>query len=89
MNEAGAELGFALGIALLGSLGTAIYRAQIPGHLPAGVPAKAAKAARDNLAAAARDLSPASTALPCWPPPATPSPAGCTSRAWCPCTLAA
>jgi DHA2 family multidrug resistance protein-like MFS transporter len=52
MNETSAEFGFALGIALLGSLGTGIYRAQIAGHMPAAVPADAAAAARDNLAAA-------------------------------------
>ncbi len=44
-NEASGELGFALGIALLGSLGTLVYRAT----LPAGAPGRA----YDSLAEAA------------------------------------
>ncbi|WP_405149246.1 MFS transporter [Sphaerisporangium sp. NBC_01403] len=52
MNETGSEFGYALGIATLGSLGTAVYRAHIAGAVPEGVPAQAATAARDTLAGA-------------------------------------
>ncbi|HSL77335.1 MAG TPA: hypothetical protein VK867_10330, partial [Candidatus Limnocylindrales bacterium] len=52
ISETGAELGGALGIALLGSIGVAIYRSGLaPSHL-AGVPADAAIAARDTLGGA-------------------------------------
>jgi DHA2 family multidrug resistance protein-like MFS transporter len=44
------ELGFALGIATLGSLGAAVYRAQV--QVPTGVPANAAAAAHASLAGA-------------------------------------
>ena len=50
--ETGAELGGALGIAVLGSVGTAVYRSALADRLPAGVPAEAAAAARDTLGAA-------------------------------------
>jgi DHA2 family multidrug resistance protein-like MFS transporter len=59
MNETSGQFGFALGIAALGSLGTAVYRHQITHAVPAGTPPVAARAARDTLAAAttaARDL---------------------------------
>jgi DHA2 family multidrug resistance protein-like MFS transporter len=36
VSEAGAELGGALGIALLGSIGTAAYRSFAADHLPSG-----------------------------------------------------
>jgi len=52
LSETSSELGGALGIALLGSLGTAIYRAAIAGAPLASVPAEAALAARDTLGAA-------------------------------------
>jgi DHA2 family multidrug resistance protein-like MFS transporter len=61
LSETGNEFGFALGIATLGTVGTAIYRARVAGGIPDGVPRAAADAARDTLAgasAAARDLSP-------------------------------
>jgi MFS transporter, DHA2 family, multidrug resistance protein len=48
MSETSAELGGALGIALLGSLGTAVYRSRMADTVPAGVPAEAAEAARDT-----------------------------------------
>jgi DHA2 family multidrug resistance protein-like MFS transporter len=58
ITETSAEVGGALGIALLGVAGTAVYRSRIAGTLPAGVPQHAARAARDTLggavAAAAR-----------------------------------
>jgi len=52
ISETGAELGGALGIAILGSIGAAIYRSQLASTLPAGVPSDAAAAARDTLGAA-------------------------------------
>jgi MFS transporter, DHA2 family, multidrug resistance protein len=53
MNETAGEFGFALGIATLGSIGTAIYRGRIVHDIPAGIPAHAAAAARDTLTGAA------------------------------------
>lgn len=52
LNEAGAEFGYALGIAVMGSLVTAIYRSHVSGRIPAGVPAAVAEAAQDTLAGA-------------------------------------
>jgi DHA2 family multidrug resistance protein-like MFS transporter len=52
ISETGAELGGALGIAVLGTIGIAIYRATLDHDLPADVPPAAADAARDTLAAA-------------------------------------
>lgn len=53
ISETTQELGFALGIALLGSLGTAIYRRRMTDALPPDSPAQAADAARDTLGGAA------------------------------------
>jgi MFS transporter, DHA2 family, multidrug resistance protein len=52
ISETGAELGGALGIAILGSIGVAVYRGTLADTLPAGVPAEAAAAARDTLGGA-------------------------------------
>ena len=52
ISETGAELGGALGIAILGSVGIAIYRGELADRLPPGVPAAAAEAARDTLGGA-------------------------------------
>lgn len=52
ISETGAELGGALGIAILGSLGTAIYRSALTSQLPAGIAPAAAEVARDTLGAA-------------------------------------
>ena len=52
MSETGSELGGALGIALLGSLGTATYRGWLINIIPDGVPTEAAMAARDTLGGA-------------------------------------
>jgi len=52
ISETSAELGGALGIAILGSLGTAIYRTEIAESLPSGIPAEAVDAARDTLGGA-------------------------------------
>ncbi|WP_229852146.1 MFS transporter [Streptomyces albospinus] len=50
--ESGTELGGALGMAILGSIGSAVYRGDIGGALPPGLPARAADAARETLAGA-------------------------------------
>jgi DHA2 family multidrug resistance protein-like MFS transporter len=52
MSETSGELGGALGIAILGSVGTAVYRGQVADAIPPGVPAQAADAARDTLGGA-------------------------------------
>jgi DHA2 family multidrug resistance protein-like MFS transporter len=52
MSETSGELGGALGIAILGSIGTAVYRTEVAESLPADVPAAAADAARDTLGGA-------------------------------------
>jgi MFS transporter, DHA2 family, multidrug resistance protein len=52
ISETGAELGGALGIAILGSVGVAVYRGQLADTLPAGIPAQAAAVARDTLGGA-------------------------------------
>lgn len=52
MSETSAELGFALGIAALGSVGTAVYRHQIGDQLPLDLSPEALAAARDTLAGA-------------------------------------
>ncbi|MHA6626446.1 MFS transporter [Pseudonocardia sichuanensis] len=65
VSETGSELGGALGIALLGSISVAVYRADLP-HSFVGVDAGQAETARETLAGAARiaaDL-PAATAQP-------------------------
>ena len=52
ISETGAELGGALGISILGSIGIAIYRNDVASGLPASVPAEAAIIARDTLGGA-------------------------------------
>ena len=52
ISETSSEFGGALGIAVLGAVGTAVYRGQIDDAVPAGVPPEAAEAARDTLGAA-------------------------------------
>jgi DHA2 family multidrug resistance protein-like MFS transporter len=52
LAETSAEFGGALGIAVLGVVGTSIYRSQLTGALPAGIPSKTAEAARDTLGGA-------------------------------------
>jgi MFS transporter, DHA2 family, multidrug resistance protein len=52
ISETTQEFGGALGIAILGSIGTAIYRGQMTGAIPAHLPAGAADAARDTLGGA-------------------------------------
>jgi MFS transporter, DHA2 family, multidrug resistance protein len=52
LSETGTELGGALGIALLGSIATAVYRGQLTGTRPAGIRPPAITTARGSLAAA-------------------------------------
>ena len=52
ISETASELGGALGIALLGSIGVAIYRGEVAADLPSGVPADAAAVATDTLGGA-------------------------------------
>jgi DHA2 family multidrug resistance protein-like MFS transporter len=52
LSETSSELGGALGIATLGSIGTALYRGQVDDTVPAGVPREEAEAARDTLGGA-------------------------------------
>ncbi len=52
ISETAAELGGALGISVLGSIGVAIYRSEVTERLPAGVPADLAAIARDTLGGA-------------------------------------
>ena len=52
ISETSAELGGALGIAIFGSIGTAIYRAGMLDFAPTGVPPELLEAARGTLGAA-------------------------------------
>jgi DHA2 family multidrug resistance protein-like MFS transporter len=67
MSETSSEFGGALGIAVLGSIVTAVYRSEVAGILPSGLPTEAAEAARATLGGAvavAGDLQgPAGAAL--------------------------
>jgi DHA2 family multidrug resistance protein-like MFS transporter len=52
ISETGAELGGALGIAVMGSIGVAIYRGEIADRLPSTVPAETEAVASDTLGSA-------------------------------------
>jgi DHA2 family multidrug resistance protein-like MFS transporter len=52
LSETSSELGGALGIAILGSLGTAIYRRQVADAVPAAIPPEAKEAALGTLGGA-------------------------------------
>ena len=52
ISETSAEFGGALGIAIFGSIGVAIYRMMLGDALPTGVPVQAADAARATLGGA-------------------------------------
>jgi DHA2 family multidrug resistance protein-like MFS transporter len=52
ISETSSEFGGALGIAILGSIGAAVYRSRIHDGFPAGVPSRTAEAARDTLGGA-------------------------------------
>jgi DHA2 family multidrug resistance protein-like MFS transporter len=52
ISETSSEFGGALGIAILGSIGTAVYRSAMADGIPAGVAGSAAEAARSTLGGA-------------------------------------
>lgn len=52
VSETGGELGIALGVAALGSVGTAVYSVQIAGTLPPSVPPALADTASEGIAGA-------------------------------------
>jgi DHA2 family multidrug resistance protein-like MFS transporter len=52
ISETSGELGGALGIAILGSIGTALYRAEVADTLPSQIPAAVTDAAKDTLGGA-------------------------------------
>jgi DHA2 family multidrug resistance protein-like MFS transporter len=52
ISETSAEFGGALGIAILGSIGTAVYRSEVANAIPNDLPSGAAEAARDTLGGA-------------------------------------
>jgi DHA2 family multidrug resistance protein-like MFS transporter len=52
MSETSGELGGALGIAILGSIGTAVYRTEVASSVPTEIPAAAVDQARDTLGGA-------------------------------------
>jgi MFS transporter, DHA2 family, multidrug resistance protein len=52
ISETSAELGGALGIAILGSIGTAVYRNELDDAIPSGIPPEKAEVARDTLGGA-------------------------------------
>jgi len=57
ISETSSELGGALGIAILGSVGTAIYRAAMATAALDGVPPEARRAARDTLGGASAEAA--------------------------------
>ena len=52
LSETGSELGGALGVAMLGSIGTAVYRGAMTHGIPAGIPPAAGEVARSTLGGA-------------------------------------
>jgi DHA2 family multidrug resistance protein-like MFS transporter len=52
LSETGAELGGALGLALLGCLGVAVYRSQIAAAMPSGLATELVEAVKDTLGGA-------------------------------------
>jgi DHA2 family multidrug resistance protein-like MFS transporter len=57
LSETATELGGALGIAVLGAIGTIVYRATVPDRLPAQLPAHTEAAAKDTLGGAAEEAA--------------------------------
>src|SRR3989442_7412002 len=57
ISETGAELGGALGLALLGSIGVALYRGGLGAAVTGGLPPAAADAARRTLGGAVWEAS--------------------------------
>jgi hypothetical protein len=77
MAQTSNELGGALGIALLGRLGTAVYRHDVAGAVGDHVPSGAASAARDTSPAPS---TPPTSCRRVWSaPPTTRSRTACTS----------
>jgi DHA2 family multidrug resistance protein-like MFS transporter len=52
ISETGAEFGGAVGIAILGSIGTAVYQSEIAGGIPPGISSEDAEVAKDTLGGA-------------------------------------
>ncbi|MGP3949270.1 MFS transporter [Streptomyces sp. 7N604] len=52
ISETGSEFGLSMGLAVIGSVGTAVYGTQANDAVPEGVPARAAEAARETLGGA-------------------------------------
>ncbi len=52
IEETGIEFGIAMGVAVLGSIGTAVYRNRLAGTIPEGTPPEAREAAADTLGGA-------------------------------------
>jgi DHA2 family multidrug resistance protein-like MFS transporter len=52
ISETGSEFGGALGVAILGSIGTAVYRGAMTGGVSSAIPRESAAAARDTLGGA-------------------------------------
>jgi DHA2 family multidrug resistance protein-like MFS transporter len=57
ISETSSELGGALGIAILGSIGTAVYRGAMAAAVPSAIPAGVADAARRTLGGAVAEAS--------------------------------
>ncbi|MFD3921543.1 MFS transporter [Streptomyces sp. NPDC058595] len=57
ISDTSHELGLGLGIAVLGSVGGAVYRDQVSGELPAGLPAGAAASIKDSIGNAVDEIS--------------------------------
>ena len=53
LAETGAEFGGALGLAILGSLGTAVYRSQVATAIPSSLPSDMVESILDTLGSAA------------------------------------
>lgn len=66
LSETGSEFGAALGVAILGSIGTAVYRSTVVKAIPVNIGPEAARAARDTLggALAAAQLLPDDLRIP-------------------------
>jgi DHA2 family multidrug resistance protein-like MFS transporter len=57
LSETSSELGGALGIAVLGSIGTVVYRQMMLNNVPADIPASVAQSARGTLGAAVAEAA--------------------------------
>src|SRR5258707_10511951 len=57
ISETSSELGGALGIAILGSIGTAVYRGAMATGVPDGVPSEAAAVAKATLGGAVAEAA--------------------------------